>query len=188
MFSSTNVATTDDFLNDMVGGAKDPVDMIKLLVVYIFILYSPLYSPKVKESIEQLFNNTPSRIIWTFALFWALCGCIQTALILTVIAHALLWVSTDYDDYPLLDYEYPPHSIVPHDPDNTHHPAHHVGTSPPNVSNQQAPTCKQSGQRPLSQTGAPSQPSAQVQAVAQSAPSNNLPVPAAQSSENFAAY
>ena len=90
MFSSTNIASSENFLNDMIGGAAPPIDMIKFLVIYIFILYSPLYSPKVKESIEHLFNNTASRVIWTFALFWALCGCIQSALILTVIAHALV--------------------------------------------------------------------------------------------------
>ena len=171
MFSSTNVATTDDFLNDMVGGAKAPVDMIKLLVVYIFILYSPLYSPKVKESIEHLFNNTPSRIVWTFALFWALCGCIQTSLILTVVAQALLYMTTDYDDYPLLDYEYPSHPVVAHDPHDTHAPAHHAGTPQPNVHAQH--NCKQPTHRPQMQTIAPHAPShAPSHASVTPAPSN----------------
>ena len=125
MFSSTNIASSENFLNDMIGGAAPPIDMIKFLVIYIFILYSPLYSPKVKESIEHLFNNTASRVIWTFALFWALCGCIQSALILTVIAQILLHVSTDTDDYPILDYEYPT-NVVPHSQhENVGHPVIH---------------------------------------------------------------
>ena len=101
--SSTN--NSDNFLQEMIGGAsKSPMDMLKLFIIFMFILYVPVYSPTLKSNFVFLFNNNPARIIWTFLVFWALCNCFKSSLILTVIVVVLLCLISQ-QDCNILNYD-----------------------------------------------------------------------------------
>ena len=103
MLSSTN--NSDNFLQEMIGGAtKKPMELLKLFIIFMFILYVPVYSPTLKSNFVFLFNNNPARIIWTFLVFWALCGCLKSSLILAVIVVVLLCLISQ-QDCNILNYD-----------------------------------------------------------------------------------